>query len=191
MKVAKFIYESAYWNQTSPYYEEYDEFWAELVPDSGESETLQGEILRSFGRIMWDYYNNGFGNDKTPEALFLEKYSNKFKPFMKNPPVWDKFFNEYQDIHFGNYDELWKEAEQEAEESNSMSYGRGYGFEDDEDDYEDYEETADDYFVDIPTRMKQSGWEQTIDNQMDEIMDGIIKYIRQTYDKLEPLPQGN
>jgi len=185
---AKFINEaSKYWDHTSRFHEEYQDLWNELVPAQGEAPTLQGELLRNMSRIAYDYYNNGFGNDKKDEALFLEGHSNLFKPYMTDPKNWDKFFNEYEEIHFGDYDEMWKEAEEEAREAERYGGNRYSSYEEDEDEEEDYEEDPEDYFTDVDTRMKMTGWEKVIDSQIDDIMDGIIKYIRLTQDKLEPL----
>ena len=36
--------------------------WEKLVPEEGEAETIQGEMVRAIGRIQGDYYRNGFGN---------------------------------------------------------------------------------------------------------------------------------
>lgn len=160
---ARFINErSDYWNQTSPNFPEYQSYWNELVPDEGEANTLQGELLRMASRIMYDYYNNGFGNDKSEEAMFLNKHQNVFKPFMKDPNNWNNFFNAYKSINFGSY-----EDEEEDDEY--------YGYGDDEDEDRMYEAYL------------SKSEEQRIEDQLDDIMDGIIKYIRLTQDKLIPL----
>lgn len=39
-----------------------DDLWKKLVPEEGEAETVQGEMVRAIGRIQGDYYSNGFGN---------------------------------------------------------------------------------------------------------------------------------
>lgn len=38
------------------------DLWDKLVPEEGEAETVQGEMVRAIGRIQGDYYQNGFGN---------------------------------------------------------------------------------------------------------------------------------
>jgi len=166
---AKFINESGgYWDNSSKYAPEYNDYWNELVPISGEANTLQGEVLRMMGRIMYDYFNNGFGNDRSMEAEFLEEHSNLFKQYMKNPNTWDTFYELYEEMCFGSYDELQKKAEGEA------SYGRG----EDESDMEDYMEDMNDF-------IEHRQWD--VENQMNDIMDGIVRYIQLTKDKLEPL----
>lgn len=168
---AKFLNEvGKYWDQTSKYATEQQEFWNELVPAQGEAETLQGEILRSISRIMYDYYNNGFGNNKKEEAMFLDQHALLFKSHMKNPDIWDHFFEGYQ-----------------------MS-GWGEGVEGDEGGYDEYDPDTGEYeWVE-----DEDNWTSTedylknvlgldIDGALDDIMDGVVKYIRLTYDNLVPL----
>jgi len=165
---AKFINEAEYWNETSPYYAEYQEFWDELVPESGEADTLQGELLRMISRISYDYYNNGFGNDRSEEAKFLDEHSNLFKPYMKDPNIWDTFYNMYEEIGFGDTTEFYRKVEDE--------YGGDY---DDDEDFDPYSMDSIDDFI------KRNHW--NVEKHLDEIMDGIVKYIRLTKHKLEPL----
>ena len=65
-----------YWNKTGKYSQFLDEKWNELVPDSGEAETEIGELIRSFGRINYEMFNNGccnMFNDNYPEEEYLSK----------------------------------------------------------------------------------------------------------------------
>ena len=135
---ARFINEGEYWDESSKYFPEYESYYNELVPPIGAANTLQGETLRNMSRIMYDYYNNGFCNDRTPEVYFLKKHQNLFKPYMKNPYDWDSFYQEYGYIGFG-----------EDGTSNYLN-------------------------------------EKKIEQLMDNIMDGIIKYIRLTENNLIP-----
>lgn len=62
------------------------ELWAKLVPEEGEAETVQGEMVRARGRIQGDYYRNGFGNWHQCYELsrFLADHladENTFNPF--------------------------------------------------------------------------------------------------------------
>jgi len=91
-----------YWNGDSLLFPEYQEFWDELVPPSDAADTLQGELLRMISRIHYDYYNNGFGNSRKDESYFLFKHQNLFKPFMKDPSNFDKFFSRYKSSDFGD-----------------------------------------------------------------------------------------
>jgi hypothetical protein len=51
-----------YWNKEGKYSEILNRAWDEFVADSGEAETEIGELVRSFGRINYDLFNNGAGN---------------------------------------------------------------------------------------------------------------------------------
>lgn len=51
-----------YWSKTGKYSQLLDEKWNELVPQSGEAETEIGELIRSFGRINYEIFNNGCCN---------------------------------------------------------------------------------------------------------------------------------
>ena len=48
--------------------------WEKRVPPSGGCATLKGEIMRAAGRIHYDYYNNGFGNNWSGALNFLEAH---------------------------------------------------------------------------------------------------------------------
>ena len=41
---------------------EYKALWKQLVPVSGQADTLQGELVRVIGRLASEYYRNGNGN---------------------------------------------------------------------------------------------------------------------------------
>lgn len=48
-------------------------FYDELIPSSGPSYSVPGEILRAASRIDYDLYNNGFGNDWSSTLYYLER----------------------------------------------------------------------------------------------------------------------
>jgi len=63
-----------YWDKTGKYSQLLSEKWDELVPDSGEAETEIGELIRAFGRINYEIFNNGCCNmfhDNNPEEEYL------------------------------------------------------------------------------------------------------------------------
>lgn len=65
------LFESGrYWDNNGAYENEAKEL-AKLVPLSGPSKTLKGEIFRAAMKIYYDYYNNGFGNSWPEAASFL------------------------------------------------------------------------------------------------------------------------
>lgn len=49
----------SYWNQQGAYQVEKSEFYDKLVPDSGEANTVHGELIRSINRLYYDFCNNG------------------------------------------------------------------------------------------------------------------------------------
>jgi len=61
---------NSYWNETGAYQKEYDQLWKDLVPSSGEANTIDGELIRCAGRLLYDYCNNGNCNavDYTTET---------------------------------------------------------------------------------------------------------------------------
>lgn len=65
-----------YWDKTGKYSQLLNEKWDELVPPSGEAETEIGELVRSFGRIHYEMFNNGCCNmfhDSNPEEEYLNE----------------------------------------------------------------------------------------------------------------------
>lgn len=63
-----------YWNQNGQHQNEYDKLWESLVPISGHSDTLGGEVLRAATRIYYDGFNNGFCNNTTGAWNYLMEY---------------------------------------------------------------------------------------------------------------------
>lgn len=56
---------------------EHDKLWKKLVPKSGQSETVQGELVRVIGRLADEFYRNGNGNwdnNYRMFTFFLYKY---------------------------------------------------------------------------------------------------------------------
>lgn len=54
-----------YWNGIGKHQEEYDNLYAELVGNSGSSETLNGELIRAASRLYHENFNNGNCNAKS------------------------------------------------------------------------------------------------------------------------------
>lgn len=44
---------------TEKYLEECKDIWKNFVPDSGQSDVLQGELLRMVEKLRWEAQNNG------------------------------------------------------------------------------------------------------------------------------------
>lgn len=53
----------------------FDKLWDQLVPQSGKSESFAGEIIRAAGRLQYDFYNNGMGNNTSGAVNFLRNES--------------------------------------------------------------------------------------------------------------------
>ena len=50
---------NSYWDNNGAYQKEYDALYDELVPNTGEADTLHGELIRAVSRLAYDYFNNG------------------------------------------------------------------------------------------------------------------------------------
>jgi hypothetical protein len=49
----------SYWANNGAYSEMFDIIWHELIPSSGNAETVHGELVRCFGRLNYEFGNNG------------------------------------------------------------------------------------------------------------------------------------
>tara|TARA_B110000459_G_scaffold39932_1_gene43194 strand:- start:2802 stop:3320 length:519 start_codon:yes stop_codon:yes gene_type:complete len=64
------IMEHTYWNGNGKYQTEYDRL-VELMPSSGKSETLAGELIRCVSKLGHELYNNGMGNNSSGAVNML------------------------------------------------------------------------------------------------------------------------
>lgn len=64
--------ENTYWNNKGKHQETYSLLCEALIPDSGNCNTVAGEMLRSSTRLAYDFYNNGMGNNTSGAANFLQ-----------------------------------------------------------------------------------------------------------------------
>lgn len=64
--------EKTYWNGNGKFQAEYDEL-VNLMPASGKSDTVAGELIRATSRIGYQFYNNGFGNNVSGALNFLRE----------------------------------------------------------------------------------------------------------------------
>jgi len=60
----------SYWDSCGIYQKELDELYAKLVPDSGEADTVHGEMIRSVSRLFYDFCNNGNCNVVSRESVY-------------------------------------------------------------------------------------------------------------------------
>lgn len=48
-----------YYDSNAVYSEQYSKLYDELVPGKGASKTVNGELIRAFSRLQYEYFNNG------------------------------------------------------------------------------------------------------------------------------------
>ena len=67
----------SYWDKKGYYQDDYNILWNNLVPSSGEADTVHGELIRAIGRLYYDYCNNGNINavDCEYETEYYDCYS--------------------------------------------------------------------------------------------------------------------
>jgi len=53
----------------------FERIWEELVPHEGNADTVAGEMIRAAGRLRYDFYNNGMGNNTSGALKFLREKS--------------------------------------------------------------------------------------------------------------------
>ncbi len=49
----------SFWDGNHPRQKEYELLYGKLVPEQGEADTVNGELVRCISRFFWDYCNNG------------------------------------------------------------------------------------------------------------------------------------
>lgn len=68
-----------FWDNSHPLAKDNERLYDELVPSSGNSTTMQGEMLRAAGKIGYDWYNNGWGcNNWSGSVVFLGRFADDF-----------------------------------------------------------------------------------------------------------------
>jgi hypothetical protein len=68
-----------YWDNVGPRQADYDRLYKELVPGSGDAETVEGQLLRAASKLAWDFYNNGGGNNVSGALVYLKENFPGFK----------------------------------------------------------------------------------------------------------------
>lgn len=63
-----------FWNNKHELCEESERLGSELMPISGNCETIEGELYRASSRLSYDYYNNGFCNNWSGALEFLARH---------------------------------------------------------------------------------------------------------------------
>ena len=62
----------SYWNRTGKHQEEYDKLYDAIVPNSGNSDTVEGEMLRAASRLYYRYFNDGDVVQETMEEYMKD-----------------------------------------------------------------------------------------------------------------------
>jgi len=64
----------SYWDNTGKYQTDLDRLTKEHMPESGEAETIEGELIRAVNRLYYEYCNNG--NCNAAEREHKEEFTN-------------------------------------------------------------------------------------------------------------------
>ena len=70
-----------------PALRQYGELWDLLVPDSGQCQTLQGEVIRIAGRVGHEVYDNGGINWDRSFGKLLDQYLSVVRSGLPMPPA--------------------------------------------------------------------------------------------------------
>ena len=130
----------------------------ELVPVSGDAETLEGEMLRAINKIIYRYYNDGdkyyegYGTETAgPAHSFLINANHPLKAMM------NKLFREFvsdseykkmlNDILKAILDHIESKQGEYTKNTLGSMFDYESEYEDDDEDYDDYyDEEDDDYY---------------------------------------------
>lgn len=69
-----------------PALRQHGELWDLLVPDSGQCQTLQGEVIRIAGRVGYEVYDNGGINWDRSFGKLLDQYLSVVRSGLPMPP---------------------------------------------------------------------------------------------------------
>lgn len=124
-----------YANKQGRYQEQHDALWKMLVPPSGECPIRCGEVFRMLSKLVYDGYNNGFGN--VEEGLYTDYINTVYAWARKH---WEEmsrdardFLDYLYDVRNGadsyyGYDDWDQEEEDGTQEEEGMRNGVPTGF---------------------------------------------------------------
>jgi len=155
-----------------------DALYDKLVPGSGTSDTVEGEMLRAINRIAYRYYNDGdeyyrgYGTETAgPAHSFLVNANHPLKAAMI------KIFRDGTDYEKTIKDALdtiltYIESKQGKYTKNNLGDIFNYEpeFEDDEEDYDDYDYDDDDYYYE--------GINEEVENEGAELPDATDEMLQ-------------
>jgi len=142
----------SYWGETGKYQNEYETLYEELVPESGKSFTVEGEMMRAVSKIYYDLFNNGGCNNTSGAVNFLAQFEElkipaQIRMFSASAAICE-YMSGYTDDHYVAADQMVdgvmsyiisKEGEY-TENDKDM-----YDFSDEDEYYEDEDEDEDDW----------------------------------------------
>jgi hypothetical protein len=68
-----------YWDGDGRHQKELEALAFALVPEEGDCETLEGEMISAANRIHYEFFNNGGGNNVSGALAFLAKHLPDFR----------------------------------------------------------------------------------------------------------------
>lgn len=98
--------------------DKFNELWEEYVPDTGPAKTENSEFLRIVGRVNYELLNNGGGNDKSMEILYLNE-------MLKHGKIPDEM---KEHVHFVNQF-LYDKSQDYSRRENDYEKACAYSFE--------------------------------------------------------------
>jgi len=76
-RIMDFDSHARYWSGNGQYQDEYNQLQDKLVPDMGKADTVEGELLRAVGKIIYRHGNDG-DNFSNSSYEWIEKHVGKF-----------------------------------------------------------------------------------------------------------------
>ena len=109
--------DNSYWNGTGKHQEEYDKLYSKLVPSSGSSETLNGELLRAASRLYHENFNNGNCNAKSDNREYCSHCSGSGE-------VEEESYDDEEEAGYTECPECWGEGKVEETAEISEFYDK-------------------------------------------------------------------
>lgn len=89
-----------FWDQTHPLSQQAEQLFEQLVPDVGNCDSLQGELLRASSKISYDWYNNGWGcNNWSGAVVFLRDHIGDLPVLAMEESNRQEFFNALRAVY--------------------------------------------------------------------------------------------
>ena len=76
-RIMDFDNHARYWSGNGKYQDQYSELYDKLVPNEGKADTVEGELLRAVGKIIYRHGNDG-DNFSNSSYEWIEKHVGKF-----------------------------------------------------------------------------------------------------------------